>query len=184
MTHSRTSLLGLMALIAALAGCATPPATEGGAMPSPRQAATQRFGPGWVLLGDTEEGALYMHPRSTLRVGSSAFIMVVASKHQPVVLPGGAQVGSLRERYEVDCDKQRYRRHDGTAHPDHAGLGPILGRVGQQQQWNDVRPDTVLAAVSSFVCSGAAAPDAPAPSVPREPVAPPPPRTRRGTFST
>ena len=175
--HSRASRLGPPMLMAALAGCAAHPAMEGGAASFTPQQAAQRLGPDWVLLGNTEEGALYMHPRSTLRVGSSAFIMVVASKHQPVVLPGGTQVGSVRERYEVDCVRQRYRRHDGTAHPDHAGLGPVLGQIGQQQ-WKDVRPGTVLAAVSAFVCS-AAAPDAS-----REPAAPPLLRTRRGTFST
>ncbi len=187
MTHSRTSLLGLAASFAALGGCATPPPAVGGGMNSlPAQAtAPEHPGPGWLLLGSSEEGSLYIHPRSTLRVGSSAFIMVVANKRQPVALPGGASVGSVRERIEIDCGKRRYRRHDGTAHPDHVALGPVLGQVGQEP-WKDVPPNTVMAAVSSAVCS-ATAPDTAPPGTrgaPPEPAVPRLPRNRRGTFST
>ena len=70
MTQPRMGLLGLSALFAALAGCASPP-SGGDAMPLPAQAtvrAPQHPGPGWLLLGSTEEGTVYMHPRSTLRV--------------------------------------------------------------------------------------------------------------------
>jgi hypothetical protein len=189
MTHPRMSLLGVPTLVAALAGCATPPVAEGGMMSFPSQAsapATRHPGPGWLLLGSNEEGALYMHPRSTLRIGSSAFIMLVGSKRQPVVLPSGVSVGSVRERIEIDCDRRRFRRHDGTAHPDPVGLGPVLGQVGQQEQWRGVNPNTVMAAVASAVCA-ATAPNAAPPNVqgaPPEPALPRFPRTRRGTFST
>lgn len=157
MTHSRTSLLGLAALLGGLGGCAAPPAAVGGAAPLANRAApaAQHPGPGWLLLGSTEEGSLFMHPRSTLRVGPSTFIMVVANRRQPVPLPSGASVGSVKERIEIDCDGRRYRRRDGTAHPDHVGLGPVLGQVGPEQ-WRDVPPDTVMAAVSSAVCSATA----------------------------
>lgn len=145
----------LAAGLAALCGCAAPRGGTGAG------GAASAAGPeaGWLLLGRTEGASLYIHPRSTLRVGSSAFIMVVAANHRPAVLPDGATVGSLRERYEIDCEGRRYRRHDGTAHPDNAALGPVLGRVGQDQ-WKGITPETVMAAVSSAVC-GAAAPDAP-----------------------
>ena len=116
--------------------------------------------PDWLLLGRTEGASVYIDPRSTLRVGSSAFIMVMAAKHQPVLLPGGGSIGSLRERYEIDCAGQRYRRHDGTAHPDRAALGPVLGRVGQDH-WKNINPETVMGAVSAAACSGAATQDAP-----------------------
>lgn len=127
-----------------------------------------------------------MHPQSTLRVGSSAFIVLVASKRELAVLPDGVMVGSLKERIEIDCEKARYRRHDGTAHPDRIALGPVLGRVGQDQ-WRAIVPNTVIAALSLVVCSGTAPPSAappgasgvrPAPAVPRFQ------RNRGGTFST
>lgn len=192
MTHTRSSLLGLAVLLGAFGGCATAPVAGGGmdsfqsrAAAAPAVPVVEHPGPGWLLLGSTDEGSLYMHPRSTLRVGSSAFIMVVANRRQPVVLPGGASVGSVRERIEIDCHKRRYRRHDGSAHPDHVGLGPVLGQVGQEQ-WRDVSPSTVMAAVSSAVCS-ATAPGTAAPNTqgaPPEPALPRFPRNRRGTFST
>src|SRR3712207_7909658 len=116
MTQFRTSLLGLAALVAALGGCATAPAGGVGMATTPAPgAAAPHPGPGWLLLGSNDEGAVYLHPRSTLRVGSSAFIMLVGSRRRPAVLPSGATVGSIRERIEIDCDNRRYRRHDGTA---------------------------------------------------------------------
>ena len=58
MTHPRLGLLGLTALLAALASCAAPPSPTGaGVMPSPDQAAApapQHPGPGWLLLGVAE----------------------------------------------------------------------------------------------------------------------------------
>ena len=190
MTHPRLGLLGLTALLAALASCAAPPSPTGaGVMTSPDQAAApapQHPGPGWLLLGSTEEGEVYIHPRSTLRAGSSAFILLVGSKHQPVVLPNGASVGSVRERIEIDCARRRFRRHDGTAHPDPAALGPVLGRVGQQEQWRGVTPNTVMDAVAAAVCA-ATAPKPNSPDLrgaPPEPVLPQFPRARGGTFRT
>ena len=189
MTRFRMSLLGLSALLGTLGGCATPPAVEGGPKPSPAQSATAAPaapGAGWLLLGTQPESAVFMHPQSTLRVGSSAFIMLVVSKHQPAVLPGGVTLGSLRERIEIDCAKARYRRHDGTLHPDRGALGPVLARVGQDQ-WRNVVPNTVMAALSLVVCSGSAPPDAAPPSAPGLPPGPAAPRfqkNRSGTFST
>ena len=182
MTHFRLTLLGLSALLVALGGCATPPASEGGLRSFSGQAAVppQHPGPGWLLLGSNEDGALYMHPRSTLRVGSSAFIVLVGTKRQPVVLSTGVSVGSVRERMEIDCEGRRYRRHDGTAHPDHVALGPILGQMGQEH-WRDVPPNTLVAALSSAVCS-ATAPNTG--GAPPEPDMPRFPRNHRGTFST
>lgn len=188
MTRFRLSLLALSALLGALGGCATPPAAGGGLESSPAQSAAAPVapGPGWLLLGTHGEGAVFMHPHSTLRVGSSAFIMLVASKRQPAVLPGGVTVGSLRERIEIDCEQARFRRHDGTVHPDQGALGPVLGRVGRDQ-WRDVVPNTVMAALSMAVCSGMAPPNAAppgAPGVPPGPVTPRFQRHRGGTFST
>ncbi len=182
MTHFRLTLLGLPALLAALGACATPPAPGDGLRSFPGQAAAapQHPGPGWLLLGSNEDGALYMHPRSTLRVGSSAFIVLVGTKRQPVVLSTGVSVGSVRERMEIDCEGRRYRRHDGTAHPDHVALGPILGQMGQEH-WRDVPPNTLVAALSSAVCS-ATAPNTE--GAPPEPAMPRFPRNRTGTFST
>ncbi len=182
MTHFRLTLLGLPALLVALGACATPPAPGDGLRSFPGQAAAapQHPGPGWLLLGSNEDGALYMHPRSTLRVGSSAFIVLVGTKRQPVVLSTGVSVGSVRERMEIDCEGRRDRRHDGTAHPDHVALGPILGQMGQEH-WRDVPSNTLVAALSSAVCS------ATAPSTEGAPPEPPMPRfsrNRRGTFST
>jgi hypothetical protein len=158
---ARVSVLPALAA-AALAACAAPPATDraGATTGSATAAATAspQVEAGWMLLGETEGASLYIHPRSTLRVGSSAFIMVVAARHRPMLLPDGAEVGSLRERYEIDCAARRYRRHDGTAHPDRAALGPVLGRVGQDD-WRGINPRTVMAAVSTAVCSAAAPPD-------------------------
>jgi surface-adhesin protein E len=189
MTRSRLSLLGFSALLAALSGCGTP-ATTGGAPNSfaagPKAAPTAP-GPGWLLLGSHREGDVFIHPLSTLRVGSSAFIMLVVSKRQPAVLPGGVVLGSARERLEIDCERSRYRRHDGTVHADQIGSGPVLGRIGQDQ-WKDAAPGTVIAAVSRAVCAGTTPPSAtpptegpgfaPAPVVPRVP------KARGGTFST
>lgn len=190
MTHSRMGLLGLPALIAALTGCATPLASGSGMESFPSQTApapvAQHPGPGWLLLGSNEEGAVYMDPRSTLRVGSSAFIILVGSKRRPVVLPSGLSVGSIKERIEIDCDGRRFRRYDGTAHPDPVALGPTLGQVGQQEQWRGVNPDTVMDVVASAVCS-AAAPSPTPPNLrgaPPEPALPRLPRTRPGTFRT
>lgn len=190
MTRSRVALLGLVSLLGLLGGCATPPAGTGGPAASlpvrPATAAPVAPGPGWLLLGTHGESAVFMHPQSTLRVGSSAFIMLVASKREPAVLPGGVTVGSLRERIEIDCEKARYRRHDGTAHPDQVALGPVLGRVGQDQ-WRGVVPNTVIAALSAVVCSGTAPPNAAppvAPGVPPVPAVPRFQRNRGGTFST
>lgn len=190
MTHPRSSLLGLPALLATLAGCAAPPGSRVPADVSQGRAAgpaAQHPGPGWLLLGTTEDGALYMHPVSTLRVGSSAFIMVVANRRRPVPLPSGGSVSSIKERIEIDCDNRRYRRRDGTAHPDHVGLGPVLGRVGPEP-WRQVSPDTVMAAVSSAVCS-ATAPDRAAPdggegASPAEPSMPRLPRGAGRVFRT
>ncbi len=186
MTHFRMSLLGLSALLGALGGCAAPSATGGGTTPFPGQTSAARHpGPGWLLLGSNEDGALYMHPSSTLRVGSSAFIVLVGTKRQPVVLSTGISVASVKERMEIDCEGRRYRRHDGTAHPDHVALGPVLGQMGQEQ-WKDVPPNTLIAALSSAVCS-ATAPDTTAPNTqgaPPEPAMPRFPRNRRSTFST
>lgn len=156
-------LLPTAAIAAVLAACAAPGALDRGGTASSQDgeamvAAMPHADTGWLLLGRTEGASLYIHPRSTLRVGSSAFIMVVAAKHRPTVLPDGATIGSLKERYEIDCPGRRYRRHDGTAHADGAGLGPILGTVGQDQ-WKGISPQTVMAAVSSAVCAGPA-PDA------------------------
>ncbi len=188
MPHPRIGFLGLPALLAALAGCATPPTTTGSdTAPSPSQAAApQHPGPGWLLLGSTEEGAVYMHPRSTLRVGSSAFIVLVGSKRRPLVFPDGVSVGSIRERIEIDCERRRFRRHGGTAHPDPVALGPVLGLVGQREQWKGVNPNTVMAAVASAVCA-ATAPDPGPPDLrdaPPEPALPRFPGTRGGTFRT
>jgi surface-adhesin protein E len=188
MKFFRTSLVGLSALLGALGGCATPPATGDGLKSFPPQSASAPLapGPGWFLLGAHGEGAVFMHPHSTLRVGSSAFIMLVASRRQPAVLSGGVAVGSLRERIEIDCEKARYRRHDGTVHPDQVALGPVLGWMGQDQ-WRDVVPNTVMAALSSAVCSGTAPPNAAPPSAPGVPPGPAAPRfqkNRGGTFST
>jgi len=185
MAHPIAKLLTLSAVLGALVGCAALPATGGGVEPGPSaQAAAAPLPfqePGWLLLGRTEGASVYIHPRSTLRVGSSAFIMVMAAKHQPVVLPDGARIGSLKERYEIDCAGQRYRRHDGTAHPDQAALGPVLGQVGQDQ-WRGINPDTVMAVVSTAACADTAVPDMPN-------VAPPgpvlrSPRNPRATFRT
>lgn len=181
-----TSLFGLLGLVG---GCATPPATAVGPASLPAQsaaAAPVAPGPGWLLLGTHGESAVFMHPQSTLRVGSSAFIMLVASKREPAVLPGGVTIGSLRERIEIDCGNTRYRRHDGTVHPDQGALGPVLGRVGQDQ-WRNVVPNTVMAALSSVVCSGTAPPGAASPGLPRDlpaPAAPRFPGSRGGTFRT
>jgi hypothetical protein len=159
MAHSSARSLALPAvLVAALSACAAPVTGRGdAATPGAGAAAAASPHPdaGWMLLGQTERASLYIHPRSTLRVGSSAFIMVVAANHRPTVLPDGAEVGSLRERYEIDCAGRRYRRYDGTAHPDRAALGPVLGRVGLDD-WKGINPRTVMAAVSSAVCSGGA----------------------------
>ena len=185
MTHFRTRLIGLSALVATLAGCATAPPGEGGTASFPARMAAPHPGPGWLLLGSTDDGAMYMHPRSTLRVGSSAFIMLVGTKSRPVFLPGGAAVGSIRERIEIDCDRRRYRRYDGTAHPDNVALGPVLGQVGQAP-WKDVPSGTLIAAVSSAVCS-ATAPDSSPPGiqvVPPEPAMLRFPTDRRRTFTT
>ncbi len=195
MTRSRMSLpAGLSSLFVALGGCATSPGAGAGLEAFPPQAAPAATapappitpGPGWLLLGAHGEGAVYMHPHSTLRVGSSAFIMLVASRRQPAVLPGGVTIGSLKERIEIDCEKARYRRHDGTVHPDQGGHGPVLGRVGQDQ-WRTVVPNTVMEALSVAVCSGTASPDAAPPGAPRPapaPAMPRFPRNRGGTFST
>jgi hypothetical protein len=163
MAHSisRVSVLPALAA-AALAACAAPPATDragtGTEPATTATAASPQAEAGWLLLGQTEGASLYIHPRSTLRIGSSAFIMVVAARHRPMLLPDGAEVGSLRERYEIDCAARRYRRYDGTAHADRAALGPVLGRVGQDD-WKGINPRTVMAAVSTAVCSAAAPPD-------------------------
>lgn len=189
MKRSRTALLGLASLLGLLGGCATPPAEGSGLASLPARqttAAPVAPGPGWLLLGTLGESAVFMHPQSTLRVGSSAFIMLVASKREPAVLPGGVTVGSLKERIEIDCEKARYRRHDGTAHPDQVALGPVLGRVGQDQ-WRSVVPNTVIAALSAVVCSGTASPNAAPPVAPGAPPVPALPRFQRyrgGTFST
>lgn len=193
MTRFCMNLLGLSALLGAFGGCATSPITGGGLKPPPAEAVPAQSatapaapGAGWLLLGSRGESAVFMHPQSTLRVGSSAFIMLVVSKHQPAVLPGGLTLGSLKERIEIDCGKARYRRHDGTVHPDRGALGPVLARVGQDQ-WKDVTPNTVMAALSSAVCSGSAPPDATPPSAPGLPPGPAAPRfqkNRGGTFST
>ncbi len=159
MAHPFPRFLALSAALGILAGCAAAPAPRGGGMESGSgQPAAASLEAGWLLLGRTEGASVYIHPRSTLRVGSSAFIMVVAAKHQPMPLADGASVGSLRERYEIDCAGLRYRRHDGTAHPDRAALGPVLGQVGQDQ-WKKISPDTIMAAVSFAACSGATAPN-------------------------
>jgi hypothetical protein len=160
MAHSSASVFVATALLAAaLAGCATNATDRGAAAPGRGTAAATAAPPqseaGWLLLGETEGASLYIDPRSTLRVGSSAFIMVVAARHRPMLLPDGAEVGSLRERYEIDCAGRRYRRYDGTAHPDRAALGPVLGRVGQDD-WRGINPRTVMAAVSTAVCSAGA----------------------------
>jgi surface-adhesin protein E len=192
MTRIRMGFFGLSTVLLALGGCATSPGTGGGlTSPSPQSAAAAPAspGPGWLLLGTHGESAVFMHPQSTLRVGPSAFIMLVASKRQPAVLPGGVTVGSLRERIKIDCERARYRRHDGTAHPDQSALGPVLGRV-RQDQWRDVVPNTVMAALSLVVCSGTAPPNAAPPRAPAVPAVPPGPaaprfhRNRGGTFST
>lgn len=193
MTCPRMGLLGLSALLGALGGCATPPAVRGGTTAFPAQAArAQHPGPGWLLLGSDEDGSLYMHPRSTQRIGSSAFIVLVGKKRQPVVLSNAASVGSVKERFEIACETRRYRRHDGTVHPDQFALGPVLGSMGQGQ-WEDVPPNTVIAAVSSAVCSAPAS-DTTAPDIrgapPRgatpepAPAEPSFPRTRGDTFRT
>jgi len=146
MTRSRLRLLGFSALLAALGGCGTLPATGSGlqsvaAEPAVTPAAQPVApGPGWLLLGSHRDGDVFIHPLSTLRVGSSAFIMLVVSKRQPAVLPGGVVLGSARERLEIDCERSRYRRHDGTVHADQIGSGPVLGRIGQDQ-WKDVAPE-------------------------------------------
>lgn len=188
MTRFRTSLIGLSTLLGALGGCAAPAPTGGGLKSFAAQstAAPVAPGPGWLLLGSHGEGAVFMHPLSTLRVGSSAFIMVMVSKRQPAVLPSGIVLGSVRERIEIDCEKSRYRRHDGTVHPDQVASGPVLGRVGQDQ-WKDVGPGTVMAAISSAVCSGTAPPNVAPPGAPGSlpgPVLPRLPKNRGGTFST
>ena len=148
MAHPLVHCLALSALLGVLSGCsAVPPADGGGNLAASGQQAAAPFPEsGWLLLGRTEGASVYIHPRSTLRVGSSAFIMVMATKHRPMALPGGASIGSLRERYEIDCSGLRYRLYDGTAHPDGAALGPVLGRVGHDQ-WKRINPDTVMAAV-------------------------------------
>ena len=175
--------VALSAALGTFAGCAAVPATGGiGTEASPGQPAAASLEAGWLLLGRTEGASLYIDPRSTLRVGSSAFIMVVAAKHQPMPLPDGASIGSLRERYEIDCAGQRYRRHDGTAHSDHAALGPVLGRVGQDQ-WRGINPNTVMAVVSTAACSGTAVPDAPSVVPPGPPVLRPLGK-QGGTFRT
>src|SRR5215213_4757481 len=102
MAHPIASFLTLSVVLGALVGCAAFPAGDDRAkLPSAQAAAPLE--PGWLLLGRTEGASVYIDPRSTLRVGSSAFIMVMAAKHQPVLLPGGGSIGSLRERYEIDC---------------------------------------------------------------------------------
>ena len=189
MTRSRTNTLGAFSLLGLLGACATPPAVEGGSASCPAQPATAAPvapGPGWLLLGTQGGSSVFLHPQSTLRIGSSAFIMLVASKREPAVLPGGVTVGSLKERIEIDCEKARYRRHDGTAHPDQVALGPVLGRVGQDQ-WRGIAPNTVIGALSVVVCSGTAPPDSAAPnapSLPQMPAVPRFPKNRGGTFST
>jgi hypothetical protein len=174
MAHPTARVFLPAVVAAAFAACATPASDRAGASPAPASQAAAAASPqaeaGWLLLGQTEGASLYIHPRSTLRIGSSAFIMVVAMRHQPMLLPDGAEVGSLRERYEIDCAGRRYRRYDGTAHPDRAALGPVLGRVGQDD-WKGINPRTVMAAVSTAVCSAAAPAD-------RDDAAPPGPPWR------
>lgn len=181
MAQSLARLIVLAAVFGPLAGCAVPTAGGQGKSPAAHSAGPAYLGPGWVALGESDDAAFFIHPRSTLRVGPSAFIMVVATRHQAATLPGGVRIGSLRERYEIDCDGQRFRRHDGTLHPDQVASGPILARVGQDQ-WKDIAPSSVLAAVSSAICS------ATSPSPPRGATPPDPvlrlPKNRRGTFST
>ncbi len=181
MTHLPACPVVLSVVLGTLAGCAAPAADGGAKFATAQTAGEAGLGPGWVPLGQSGGASFFLHPRSTLRVGPSAFIMIVATRHQAATLPGGVRIGSLRERYEIDCDGQRFRRHDGTLHPDQVASGPILARVGQAE-WKDIAPSTVMAAVSSAICS------ATAPSPPQG-VAPPgpavrPPRNRRGTFST
>lgn len=189
MKRFRTNLLGFSALLGVLGGCATPPTAGGGlkSFQAPSATAPVAPGPGWVLLGTHRDGAVFMHPHSTLRLGSSAFIMLVAAKREPAVLPGGVTVGSLKERIEIDCEKRRFRRHDGTVHPDQGALGPVLGRVGQDQ-WREISPNTVMAALSLVVCSASTPPDtAPPPGTPDIPPGPASPRfqnNRGGTFTT
>lgn len=189
MMRRRTKLLSLTSLLGLLGGCASSPdatGSERAAFPAQSAAAPVAPGPGWLLLGTHGESAVFMHPQSTLRLGSSAFIMLVASKREPAVLPGGVTVGSLRERIEIDCEGARFRRHDGTAHPDQVALGPVLGRVGQDQ-WRDVIPNTVMAALSMVACASAAPPSVSPPGAPGVVPAPPAPRfpgSRGGTFRT
>lgn len=181
MTRSLARLVVLSAVLGPLAGCAVPAADGGPNFAVRQEAGVENLGPGWVPLGRSEGASFFLHPRSTLRVGPSAFIMVVAARHQATTLPSGVQIGSLRERYEIDCDARRFRRHDGTLHPDRAASGPILATVGQDQ-WKDIAPSTIMAAVSSAICSATAPTHPPGAAPPGPAVRPPNGRGR--TFST
>ena len=181
MTHSSVRLFALSAVLGALAGCAAPTPDGGAGLVTAQGAGAANLGPGWLPLGQSGGASFFIHPRSTLRVGPSAFIMIVATELQAATLPDGVRIGSLRERYEIDCDGQRYRRHDGTLHPDQVASGPILAQVGQDQ-WKGITPSTVMAAVSSAVCS-ATAPNSQGGAAPLDPTVRPP-KNRRGTFST
>ena len=186
---SRMVFLGFSALLGTLGGCAAPQNTGAGVPSFPAQTPAQGVaspGAGWLQLGSHGESTVFLHPHSTLRVGSSAFIMVVVAARRPTTLPGGLTLGSLRERIEIDCEKSRFRRHDGTVHPDQAGSGPVVARVGQDQ-WKDVTPNSVIAVVSRAVCSEASPSIPPMPGAPGQNPSPSLPqiqKKRGGTFST
>lgn len=186
MMPPRAIFLGVAALLVTLGGCAATSdfGDRRALAPAPdRTAAAASPGAGWLQLGRHGESTVFIHPRSTLRVGSSAFIVVVTAAARPTTLPGGLTLGSLRERIEIDCGASRFRRHDGTVHPDQVGSGPVLARVGQDQ-WKAVAPSSVIAAIALAVCRDVPPSMTPAPELGPSPGLPQIHKKRGGTFTT
>jgi len=102
----------------------------------------------WVVYQKSEKVTQYYEPATILKDGNMRQVWQLQNLSRS--LQNGAT--SFRMLREYDCNKARWRSLAIYTHTEPMAGGTVLETTGEDNNWNGIRPDTIVEVLLDLVC--------------------------------
>lgn len=104
----------------------------------------------WEFIGELDRDAYYLDP-DILDQDPRPRAWTLIDLHRPIPF-GDDKVYSVRERYELNCDRSTLRRLRLDGYAERMGAGEVLTSRHEPGDWHSVPPHSPLAGLFSWLC--------------------------------